>query len=68
MASDSPQAPGTPPGTPGIDFVAVNRMAHEVQSAHGRGAHDYATRMAEQCKAEGKTEQHAFWEAVAARL
>jgi hypothetical protein len=51
-----------------FDFYRrVNQAAHEVSQRHGRGAHQYAARLAERTKSENG-EDYQFWVAVAAAL
>jgi len=51
-----------------FDFYRrVNQAARELSHRHGRGAHQYAARLAEQTKSENG-EDYQFWVAVAAAL
>ena len=51
-----------------IDYVEVSRTAHELGECHGRDAHLYAERCAQQASGQGNAEEHAFWHAVARSL
>jgi hypothetical protein len=52
-----------------VDYVEVSRKANELAAAHGaRNAVGYADRLAEEARAEGKSDEHAFWKAVANSL
>jgi hypothetical protein len=48
-----------------VDYVEVNRKAHELTYTHGPTARGYADRQAELALAAGKTDECAFWKAVA---
>jgi len=47
-------------------WMEVSRAAHELGIAHGRSAASYAAKKAESALAEGKSDEHRFWTAVAA--
>jgi hypothetical protein len=51
-----------------VDYVQVSRKAHELQNAHGQGAHKYAAKMAAQALADALVDEHKFWQAVEAAL
>ena len=51
-----------------IDWVEVNRTAHQIELDHGRNGYLYAERLALQAKDEARPEDPEFWEAVAAAL
>ena len=46
------------------DYIEVGRKAYELQVTHGSTALSYAQRMADAARAEGKTEEFEFWNAV----
>jgi hypothetical protein len=48
-----------------VDYVEVNRKAHELEYTHGPTARGYADRQAQLALAAGKTDEYAFWKAVA---
>ena len=48
-----------------VDYVEVNRKAHELTYTHGPTARGYADRQAQLALAVGKTDEYAFWKAVA---
>jgi len=50
------------------DFVEANRAAHELEQRHGRGAHQYAAKLAKAALARGDAEEHRFWSDVEAML
>jgi hypothetical protein len=50
------------------DSLEVARMAHELQYSHGVRADEYATQLAAEARADGQTDDHVFWSAVAAAL
>jgi hypothetical protein len=47
-----------------VDYVEVNRKAHELTYTHGPTAHGYADRQAQRALAADKTDEYAFWKAV----
>lgn len=54
-----------PPSTGGkVDYVEVDRVAHELDASHGSRAYLYARKIATQALEEGHAESHAFWRAV----
>ena len=52
----------------GPDYTEVSRAAHELSERHGREAHVYAERYAQQASREVSSEEHVFWSAVAESL
>jgi hypothetical protein len=50
------------------DYIEVSRKAHELSAAHGWNAHNYAAKLNAEAKAEGRNEEHDFWEAVRCSL
>jgi hypothetical protein len=50
------------------DSRKVYRKAYELRHAHGCDAHTNAARLAKECLAEGKREEHMFWKAVEVAL
>jgi hypothetical protein len=50
------------------DSTEVFRKAHELEHAHGLNAFSYAARQAERALVAGETDEHAFWQRVAAAL
>ena len=50
------------------DYTEVSRAAHELSQRHGREAHLYAERYAQQASREGGSEEHDFWRAVVKSL
>jgi hypothetical protein len=51
-----------------IDYIEVGRKAHQLSADHGRDAHLYAAKLAQDAEAEGKLDEAAFWKAVSAAL
>jgi len=51
-----------------VDYIEVSRAAHELGERHGRDAHLYAERYAQQASSQGNVEERAFWQAVARSL
>lgn len=51
-----------------IDWIAVDRKAHELSERHGRPAHQYAARLASEALADGDEDEHRFWQAVEGTL
>ena len=52
-----------------IERIAeISRTAHQLSRDHGRTAYQYAARLSEQARSEGKTEEAEFWKAVSASL
>jgi hypothetical protein len=51
-----------------VDYIGVSRAAHELGERHGRDAHLYAERYAQQASSQGNVEERAFWQAVARSL
>jgi hypothetical protein len=51
-----------------LDYIEVSRAAHELGERHGREAHLYAARYAQEASSQGSAEEHAFWHAVAQSL
>jgi hypothetical protein len=51
-----------------VDYVEVGRRAHELSYTHGHTARGYADRQAQLALAAGKTDEYAFWKAVAQSL
>lgn len=47
------------------DFIEVGRTAYELGNRHGQNACQYAAGLAVEAISEGKTEEAAFWKAVA---
>jgi abortive infection bacteriophage resistance protein len=50
------------------DYAEVGRTAYQLGRDHGPNAYLYATRLSKQAEAEGKTDESAFWKAVAESL
>lgn len=51
-----------------VDYVEVGRESHQLELDYGRDAWKYARRFAERATEEGKSDESAFWQAVAAAL
>ena len=51
-----------------VDWMEVNRTAHQVELGHGRNGYLYAERLATVAKEESQLDQCEFWLAVAAAL
>lgn len=52
-----------------VDWIEVNRAAHQLQLDHGQRAYVYATKLAIEAEQEKKkTEDAEFWNAVSASL
>jgi len=51
-----------------IDWIAVDRVGHELQLRHGRKAYAFAARLADQAEASGDIPAAAYWRAVVASL
>ncbi len=51
-----------------LDYIEVSRAAHELGERHGRAAHLYAERKAQQAASQGNAEGQVFWQAVARSL
>lgn len=51
-----------------VDWIEVNRAAHQLQLDHGQRAYVYATKLAIEAEQEEKTEDAEFWNAVSASL
>jgi hypothetical protein len=49
-------------------WIEVGRMAHELSERHGVSAFSFAEQQAQSARATGETDEHMFWEAVAAAL
>ncbi|UWZ83825.1 DUF6966 domain-containing protein [Occallatibacter riparius] len=50
------------------DFIEVGRTAFELVNRHGRNACRYAANLAAEALSEGKSDEAAFWKAVAEHL
>lgn len=50
-----------------VDYVEVDRKAHELGERHGPLAYEYASKLAEAASAQ-ENEERLFWKAVAASL
>ena len=51
-----------------VDFVEVDRQAHQLGLSYGWDAWKYAHRWANDASQEGKLEEAAFWQAVEGAL
>lgn len=51
-----------------VDYVEVSRVSHQLALDHGRSAHVYAARLAEQYRRDGYEEEAEFWQAVSGAL
>jgi hypothetical protein len=51
-----------------IDYTEVGKAAYPLGVDHGRNAHMYAARLAQESEAQDKPEEAAFWRAVSAAL
>ena len=51
-----------------VDWIEVDREAHELELRHGRNAFTYAAKLAEEAKRAGDPVAAAFWHAVSASL
>jgi len=60
MSQDSPKQ--------AVDWIEVDREAHELELRHGRNAFTYAAKLAEEAKRAGDPAASAFWHAVSASL
>jgi hypothetical protein len=49
-------------------WIEVGRMAHELGARHALSALSFAEHEVQSALTSGKTDEHAFWEAVAAAL
>jgi len=60
MSQDSPKQE--------VDWIEVDREAHELELRHGHNAFTYAAKLAEKSKRAGDPAAAAFWHAVSASL
>ena len=51
-----------------VDWMEVNREAHELELRHGRDAFKFAVKLADQADRAADTARAAFWNAVSASL
>jgi hypothetical protein len=51
-----------------VDYAEVGRTAHQLEEDQGRNAYLYAARLSKEAESEGKTDEAAFWKAVADSL
>lgn len=54
--------------SPAIDYVEVDREAHQLLQSHGQNAYLYAARLAEKAANDGEREAEQFWRAVYASI
>ena len=50
------------------DWIEVGRVAHELELRHGRNAHSFAAKLADQAERDGQISGAAFWRSVSAAL
>ena len=60
MSQDSPKQE--------VDWIEVDREAHELELRHGRNASTYAASLADKAKRAEDADAAAFWHAVSASL
>lgn len=60
MSQDSPKQE--------VDWIEVDRGAHELELRHGRNAFTYAAKLAEKAERAGDPAAAAFWRAVSVSL
>ncbi|WP_316680293.1 hypothetical protein [Ralstonia flaminis] len=51
-----------------VDWTEVSRVAHQVETDHGRNGYRFAERLAIEAKEASRLDDHDFWEADAAAL